>query len=703
MASLPASDIEIGGEGGREALARLRNTFGRTESPWRPASAEESFEIVRRRLFQPIPAEAAPLRDAVIEAFMRMYRDQPQEFPSACQEADYKRRMELAYPIHPELFERLYNDWSSLEKFQRTRGVLRLMAATIHALWERSDSALLIMPAGIPLDENRVRAELLRYLEDNWAPVLDQDVDGPTSLPLRIDRENPNLGRYSATRRVARTIFMGSAPTFRTSNPGLEARNIKLGCVQPGETVATFGDGLRRLADEATHLYVNRDRYWFGIQPSVNRLAQERASALDIEDVWEELRRRLRAERRRGELAGIHMAPSSGADVPDEQAARLVVLDPHQPYARNDANAPALVAAQEILDHRGNAPRLHRNMLVFLAPDRNRLAELEEAVRQYLAWSSICQEEETLNLDAFQRNQAQTKRRQAEEAIAARILETYIWLLVPSQPDPTRADSLTWESHRLQGQDALAERASKKLIAAEALIVQFAPLRLHMELDRFDLWRDRAHIPLRELWDYFTRYLYMPRLRDANVLLDAVAKGVGTTTWNDFFAYAEGWDEARGRYLGLQAGSTASIYLDGLLVKPEAAQRQMEAEQAAAPLPSPRPLEGGPYPRGEVLREGDGHGAPGLQPTPGTGTVTRERKARRFYGSVDLDPLRASRDAATLVDEILRHLAALPDAEIRVTLEIQAHIPDGAPEHVVRTVTENARTLKFNNYGFEEE
>lgn len=138
-------------------------------------------------------------------------------------------------------------------------------------------------------------------------------------------------------------------------------------------------------------------------------------------------------------------------------------------------------------------------------------------------------------------------------------------------------------------------------------------------------------------------------------------------------------------------------------MKPEAAQRQMEAEQAAAPLPSPRPLEGGPYPRGEVLREGDGHGAPGLQPTPGTGTVTRERKARRFYGSVDLDPLRASRDAATLVDEILRHLAALPDAEIRVTLEIQAHIPDGAPEHVVRTVTENARTLKFNNYGFEEE
>src|ERR671914_278191 len=115
-------------------------------------------------------------------------------------------------------------------------------------------------------------------MDDPWDAVIAKDVDGPTSLPLRLDRQNPNLGRYSACRRVARTIFMGSAPTLHTANKGLDDRHIKLGCVQPGETPATFGDALRRLTDGATHLYVDGRRSWFATQPSVNRLAQERAA-----------------------------------------------------------------------------------------------------------------------------------------------------------------------------------------------------------------------------------------------------------------------------------------------------------------------------------------------------------------------------------------------------------------------------------------
>ncbi|MHC5863247.1 ATP-binding protein, partial [Nostoc sp.] len=144
VVSIPASDIEIGGDRGKEALNRLKNAIGRVESPWRPASAEESFEIVRRRLFQPLTdSNLFVARDAVVRAFSEMYRTQSQEFPLECREADYERRLKEAYPIHPELFDRLYSDWSSLDKFQRTRGVLRLMAKVIHFLWEQSDRSLM--------------------------------------------------------------------------------------------------------------------------------------------------------------------------------------------------------------------------------------------------------------------------------------------------------------------------------------------------------------------------------------------------------------------------------------------------------------------------------------------------------------------------------------------------------------------------------
>ena len=127
---------------GPAALARLKNAIGRVESSWRPASPDEGFEIVRRRLFQPLTGDQFIARDAVARAFSELYGSQQQEFPPECREANYERRIKMAYPIHPELFDRLYNDWSTLDKFQRTRGVLRLMAAVIHSLWERQRQQL---------------------------------------------------------------------------------------------------------------------------------------------------------------------------------------------------------------------------------------------------------------------------------------------------------------------------------------------------------------------------------------------------------------------------------------------------------------------------------------------------------------------------------------------------------------------------------
>lgn len=247
VVSIPASQNEIGGEGGEAALERLKNVVGRVQTSWRPASAEESFEIVRRRLFQPITdPDLFVARDTVVRAFSDEYRNHAQEFPSEAGGSDYERRLKAAYPIHPELFDRLYSDWSALDKFQRTRGVLRLIAKVIHTLWERDDRSLMILPSSVPVDAPDVLTELTWYLPPNWTPVIEKDIDGPHALPLELDRANQMLGRYSACRRVARTLYMGSAPTQDAAKKGLEDRQIKLGCVQPGEVSGTFGDAQAR-------------------------------------------------------------------------------------------------------------------------------------------------------------------------------------------------------------------------------------------------------------------------------------------------------------------------------------------------------------------------------------------------------------------------------------------------------------------------
>lgn len=704
VASIPSSDIEIGGEAGKASLERLKNTIGRIESPWRPASAEEGFEIVRRRLFQPITdPDVFNARDAVVRAFAELYFGQSQEFPAACREGEFERRLKAAYPIHPELFDRLYNDWSSLDKFQRTRGVLRLMAAVIHTLWMRQDSSLMILPASVPIDEPSVQFELTRYLEDPWVPVIEKDVDGPHALPLQIDRDNPNLGRYSACRRVARTLYLGSAPTLHTANKGLDDLHVKLGCAQPGETVATFGDALRRLTDQATHLYVDGRRYWYSTQPSVTRLAQDRAAQQDSDKVTEEIKRRLRDEQHtRGDFTRVHAAPGSSGDVPDEPDARLVILGPEHPHVAKSVGSASRSEATKMLDQRGTGPRRFRNVLVFLAADKTRLGELEQAVRQYLAWKSIEEESTRLNLDAFQSNQAKTKSKTADETVEQRIPETYQWLLVPAQPDPKAA--VECQEIRLQGQDRLAVRASKRLKNEELLITQFAGTRLRLELDRIPLWRG-DHVSLKLLADDFAQYLYLPRLKDSDVLLGAVRDGLGLMMWRqESFAYADAWNAEKGRYRGLRAGHIGAVTFEGesVLVKPDAAAKQLEAEEAAeqARIASSTPgtSQVGASPSGcgaqrTVGVDTGGIGAAPPAPAP---------QPHRFHGSVSLDPTRLSRDAGKIAEEVVQHLAGLVGAKVEVNLEIKAEIPDGAPENVVRTVTENCRTLKFKTHGFEE-
>ena len=458
-----ADDAEVGGQRGREALDRLRNVVGRIESSWRPASAEEGFEIVRRRLFEPFsdPAQFKD-RDVVARAFAELYRTQHQEFPPECRDVDYEKRIKAAYPIHPEIFDRLYTDWSTLVKFQRTRGVLRLMAAVIHSLWEKGDRNALILPANIAIDDPRVQFELTRYLTDNWVPVIERDVDGPGSLPLRLDGEVPNLGKFHASRRVARAIYLGSAPTADAAQRGIEDRRVRLGCVMPGESPAVFGDALRRLAGAATYLYQDGPRYWYSTQPTVTKLAEDRAEQLKRapDKIAQELGSRLRTDlRNTGEFNRVHPLPQSGQDVPDDRDARLAVLGIDTPYGKERGN-PAETAAKAILESRGGVPRIYRNTLVFLAVDKTRLQDLDEAVRRYLAWTSILGEREPLDLSPYQVKQAEIQKEAASSAVTARIPEAYQWLLVPGQ---SRPDSpIEWLAMRLSGQDSLAARASKR-------------------------------------------------------------------------------------------------------------------------------------------------------------------------------------------------------------------------------------------------
>jgi hypothetical protein len=415
----------------------------------------------------------------------------------------------------------------------------------------------------------------------------------------------------------------------------------------------------------------------------VRKLAKDRATQIEKETVWEEIGKRLRSDRSRGEFAAVHAVPQSSADVPDEKEARLVILDPQKPHSGKTSESDALLSSKEILEKRGNIPRLYRNMLAFLAADKARSGDLEQAVRQYRAWKSICEERETLNLDAFQSNRAKTELEQADETVKHRIGEAYVWLIAPSQSDPEKP--IEWNETRLQGQEPLAVRASKKLINEEGLIVKYSAARLRIDLDKY-LWKDVSHINIKKLWDFFATYPYLSRLKDSQVLLTTIQEGVSNFDLESNFAYAESWDEKKHTYLNLKARESCSLIMDNktLLVKPEQVQKQLDEE------------------KGSFQEGGDAVRPPEAEPE----AFEKEpavRKLRRFHRSATLDVTRIGRDAGKIAEEIIQHLSTLTDAELHIILDIQAQVPDGIPENVIRIITENCNTLHFDQYGFEED
>jgi predicted AAA+ superfamily ATPase len=676
---------EVGGAHGLEALKRLQNVVRRVADQWRPASPDEAYHIVRQRLFVTPDAEALASISATARGFVEMYHRYVDEFPREARDGSFEERIKQTYPIHPELFDRLYEDWSSLERFQRTRGVLRLMNTVIHALWVGEDQSPLIMPASIPIGTATVNAELTQYLQDSWKAVIDADVDGPNSEPVKIDAGKPLFGQRSLTRRLARTVFFGAAPTIGSAHKGLETQRVFLGTAVPGDVPGNFHSALAALGDRATYFYSAGGKYWYDLQANISRRAKDQAERLHVEEVYAEIAKRLAGQAKsRGSFAGVHVCPEDAADIPDLDEARLVILHPKLTHKRGFSESSALTFVKAATERRGAANRTYRNMLVYLAGDQDRMDELERSVREYLGWSEILAKQDDLNLTNNQKNQAIERQGKASETTDARLRGAYQWALVPTgQP-------IEIQTTKVEGQAALlAERVSRRLGNDGALTVQHAAPAIRHQLNSTagKLW-ESGHVSVGALWRLYAEYPYMPRLRDRAVL-DEGLTGPQLLWELEGFALADGYDEATKKFraLVLPTDGVSSAVTDAtLIVQPELAKAQRAAE-----VPEASPDQPGP-----VSEPGAGSGpSPGGQPAAAPGKT-------RFFGSKRLQADRYASDFKKLADEVLGPLGTTPGVTLRVTIEIEATAPEGFDAAKARTVSENAATLKFEQSGFEE-
>ncbi|MBS0175039.1 MAG: ATP-binding protein [Nitrospira sp.] len=700
LASLPESDKEAGSQRGVKALAALAHYFGRIQALWKPVGTEEAFEIVRRRLFTSINDKLAA--ESVCRAFADYYTANSENFPRETQESRYFDRLMHAYPIHPEVFDRLYEDWSSLDNFQRTRGVLKLMAKVIHRLWKDNDKDPLIMPGSFPLQDADTRNEVIYYLPQGWDPVVERDVDGERAETTDIENRDTRLGSVQACRRSARAIFLGSAPS--TANQmvrGIELERVALGVAQPGQQVGIYKDALRRLGDRLHYLNSGNNRFWFDTRPNLRREMEERKRRFqDKEDVFPAIRDRVQKTFASGVFGGIHIFTAS-SDVPDDWQLRLVVLPPDAAFSRSGQSL-AIERATEILKTRGDQPRFKQNRLIFLAADYDSVSRLKDQVRSTLAWQSIVGDikEMKLNLDQFQSRQASKSLEDANEALRRMIRETYKWMVAPMQEArPGKGLSeIQWEHFQVNpGAQNLSQEIERVLKENELLITEWAPIHLATVLKNW-FWKDDIKdTSALNVWQQSCQQLYLPRLKDDTAFQQTLGAGAES---REFFGFAQGKED--GRYVGFTFGKRTSLFLDSslLLIEPVTAAGYAETQRAAEEAARPKPTEPAPGTTGSGAQHPRVEDS--AKPTYAGGGAAQQPVKRQFYGSIELDAIQAKKQFADLVDEVVQQFTIRPGVKVRIAIEIQADSATGFDDGLQRAVKENCNVLRFKNAEFEE-
>lgn len=719
LASLPESDKEAGSARGVKALATLAHYFGRVQALWKPVATEEAFEIVRRRLFSHVTDKLQA--ESVCRAYADFYTANRDEFPQETQEGRYFDRLVHAYPIHPEVFDRLYEDWSTLDNFQRTRGVLKLMAKVIHRLWKDGNNDHLIMPGSLPLYDADTRNEVIYYLPQGWDPVIESDVDGERAETTEIENRDTRFGSLQACRRAARTVFLGSAPS--TANQmvrGIELERVVLGSALPGQQPGIFKDAIRRLNDRLHYLNHANNRFWFDTRPNLRREMEDRKRRFqDKEEVIPAIRDRVQKSFASGIFAGIHVFTPS-ADVPDDWQLRLVVLPPDANHSRSGRSL-AIDHARDILKKRGDQPRFKQNRLIFLAPDYDNVARLRDLVRSMLAWQSIVADikELKLNLDQYQARQASKSLEEANDTARRMVRETYKWLLAPVQDaKPGKGLSeIQWEAFQINpGSVNLTQEIERVLKENELLITEWAPIHLKAVLNNW-FWKDDVQeVSAVAVWQQTCQQLYLPRLLNDGVFHRAVQAGAEDC---DFFGLAQGKEDDR--YVGFHFGERTSIFLDTvLLIEPGAAKAYANRTKETLPNPPPPPPEKKRFATREeaelwmrehpvtdveqwVEQQTDGRWVIRFRstPPPPPPPPTQTPQKRHFYGNIDLDPILAKKQFADLVGEVLEQFTTQQAVKVRISVEIQADSPTGFSSDLQRSVKENCNVLKFKNAEFE--
>jgi len=410
VVTLPSSDLEDFTPEKEKGLARLEKIFGRVETIETPVKGDEVYSIIRRRLFQDMKSEEK--KNEVIHEYFEMYRNNKEDVPNKVRDKDYKERMDLAYPFHPETIDILYEKWGTFSSFQRTRGVLRLLALLIGDLYKGEKNIDMILPSDINLDNSAIREEFIKHIGTEYDAIIAADISGPDAKAQAMDKENREWGHLAE--KISTATFMHSF-TAQERELGIGLPHIKLTTLRPDIRPAMVTEVKEKLRNNLWYLNEKDGSYYFSEIPNLNRMVRDKRELYDEDEIIDKLYEIVKEEV--GNKFRSYIWPKKSKDIPDNKELKLIIL--HPGYDENDID--------DWTKKKGDGFRTYKNTLIFAVPDAQNYGDFKENIREYLALKEIKEDVEIGETESLKGKLPEIKERmkRLEDDFSYNVRQTY--------------------------------------------------------------------------------------------------------------------------------------------------------------------------------------------------------------------------------------------------------------------------------------
>ena len=533
ICTLPASAREVASsEIGQEILSALETRVVRVGSSVKPVDDEEIYEVVRRRLFDRITNY--DVIEQVARKYKDMYHNRRDSLPAEADRVAYVERIKKAYPFHPELIDLFHIRWGSDSKFQRTRGVLRLLASIVKDLWSRKSSLAgtqaLIQTSDVRLENlPTLQSQITSLMGSQWDSVMHADVFGTISNAYKLDEQNVgnHIGEYHLATAVTTTVLMASIGS--SSQRGLTLKQLKLCLLKPDAFQHIDIDStVNQLENVVHYMYKSsiggEQSFWFQSKPNINILVNQAKGDVKEEEVNAEIMRMVKQSV--ANLGQVKVLVDPTGDVPEQKQLTFVVMHPKYTVAAGgDVSRSAQYAIKQMAQMKGSSQRVYRNTMLFLVCSEAGKAALSMKLREYLACDKIMTEYSS-QLDQDQRKDIADRKRMSGDAAKEQLIHAYN-TVVKCERDTLRTQEISTFAT-----DFAAQITVKTLSELHENGIVLRKIGLNI-INRNGLMPTiEKPVKVNELYEAFLRFDDKPMILNVDAVKDTVNRYCEEGMWN---------------------------------------------------------------------------------------------------------------------------------------------------------------------------